>query len=94
MTNPKLRHRATVNMLRMGHCAPSITRTFNRLTNRGHELAEWLAHEFGSASCRDITRCDFVKTEDVERYVAHGCVRRCRSIAAAVARKVEERCHS
>jgi hypothetical protein len=67
---------------------------FNRLTNRGHALAEWFAHEFGSTLCRDITRCDFTKAEEVERYVANGCVRRCRSIAAAVARKVDDRCHS
>ena len=31
-TRRKLRHRATVNMLRMGHCAPSITQTLLDVT--------------------------------------------------------------
>ena len=46
------------------------------------------------ALCRHITQCDFAKAEDVERYIESGCVRRCRSIAQMVARKVGERCHS
>jgi hypothetical protein len=81
-------------MLAGGNALADNLNEFNRLTNRGHELAEWFAHEFGSTLCRDITRCDFAKTEDVERYIENGCVRRCRSIAAAVARKVEEPCRS
>lgn len=81
-------------MLAGGNALADDLNEFNRLTNRGHELAEWFAHEFGSTLCRDITRCDFTQAEDVERYVENGCVRRCRSLAAAVARKVEERCHS
>ena len=32
--------------------------------------------------------------QDAERSVANGCVRRCRSMTAAVARNMEERCHS
>lgn len=67
---------------------------FNRLTNRGHELAEWFAREFGSTLCRDITQCDFAKAQDVERYIESGCAGRCRSIAETVAQKVEARCHS
>ena len=81
-------------MLAGGNALADDLNEFNRLTNRGHELAEWFAHEFGSTLCRDITGCDFTKPEDVERYIENGRVRRCRSIAAAVARKVEERCQA
>ena len=62
---------------------------FNRLTNRGHELAEWFEGEFGSTLCRAITRCDFASPIDVNRYIESRCIDRCRTITAAVARKVE-----
>ena len=81
-------------MIAGGNALADDLNEFNRLTNRGHELAEWFAHEFGSTLCRDITRCDFAKMEDVERYIDSGGVRRCMLLAAEVARKVEERCHS
>jgi C_GCAxxG_C_C family probable redox protein len=62
---------------------------FNRLTNRGHELAVWFAREYRSTLCRDITQCDFAKPADVDRYIDDGCITRCRSIAEKVAQKVE-----
>jgi hypothetical protein len=81
-------------MLAGGNGLADHLNEFNRLTNRGHELAEWFAREFGSTLCRDITQCDFAKAEDVERYIDSGCVGRCRSIAETVAQKVGARCRS
>lgn len=81
-------------MLAGGNGLADHLNEFNRLTNRGHELAEWFAHEFGSTLCRDITQCDFAKAEDVERYIESGCLGRCRAIAERVAQKVGARCHS
>ena len=42
-TRRKLRHRATVNMLRMGHCAPSIARTLLDLTDQKRDWVVKLA---------------------------------------------------
>jgi C_GCAxxG_C_C family probable redox protein len=76
-------------MLAGGNGLADDLNEFNRLTNRGHELAEWFAREFGSTLCRDITHCDFAEAQDVERYIESGCIKRCRSIAETVAQKVE-----
>jgi C_GCAxxG_C_C family probable redox protein len=76
-------------MLAGGNALADHLNEFNRLTNRGHELAEWFAHEVGSTLCRDITHCDFAQPQDVERYIDSGCINRCRSITEKVAQRVE-----
>src|SRR5512132_3970939 len=42
-TTQSLRHRATVNMLRMGHCAPSIAQTLLDVTDQKKDWAVKLA---------------------------------------------------
>jgi C_GCAxxG_C_C family probable redox protein len=76
-------------MLAGGNGLADHLNEFNRLTNRGHDLAAWFARECGSTLCRDITQCDFANPEDVERYISGGGINRCRSIAGRVAQKVE-----
>jgi C_GCAxxG_C_C family probable redox protein len=76
-------------MLAGGNGLADHLNEFNRLTNRGHELAEWFEGEFGSTLCRAITRCDFASPIDVNRYIEGHCIDRCKTITAAVAQKVE-----
>ena len=76
-------------MLAGGNGLADDLNEFNRLTNRGHELAEWFAHEFGSTLCRDITHADFATAENVKSYIDGEVIDRCRSIAEKVAQKVE-----
>lgn len=76
-------------MLAGGNALADDLNEFNRLTNLGHELAEWFAQEFGSTLCRDITHCDFATSADVDRYIDSGRINRCRAITEQVAQKVE-----
>jgi hypothetical protein len=62
---------------------------FNRTMNLGHRLALWFAAEFSSTQCREITRCDFSRLDDVGRYIDSGGTARCIALAERVAQKVQ-----
>ena len=62
---------------------------FNRTMNLGHRLSQWFAAEFGSTQCREITRCDFSRLDDVGRYIDSGGTARCVALAERVAQTVQ-----
>lgn len=62
---------------------------FNEIMNLGHELAAWFEREFGSTSCRALTRCDFSTIEGVRSYLGNDCIERCRGVAEAVASRTK-----
>jgi hypothetical protein len=63
---------------------------FNRPMNTGYQLSKWFRQEFGSTQCQAITDCDFSTQTGVSRYMANGCVTKCREIAKKVAQKVQK----
>jgi C_GCAxxG_C_C family probable redox protein len=80
--------RMMVTMMLGGDALDDELNMFNRSVNRGKALARWFAGEFGSTQCRDITRCAFSSTADVERYIQGEQVARCETIARRVAEEV------
>jgi C_GCAxxG_C_C family probable redox protein len=63
---------------------------FNRTMNLGHRLSLWFAAEFGGTQCRDITRCDFARLDDVSRHVDGGGSAPCIALAERVAQRVQD----
>jgi hypothetical protein len=62
---------------------------FNKIMNAGARMSAWFTQTFGSTQCHAITKCDFSTAEGVRNYTGNGCAMHCRTIAEAVAKKVE-----
>ena len=61
---------------------------FNRIMNRGKDLADWFVGEFGSTQCKAVTGCDFSSVPDVRRYIATDSMNKCAAISEKVAERV------
>ena len=61
---------------------------FNRIMNRGKDLADWFVGEFGSTQCKAVTGCDFSAVPDVRRYIATDSMNRCAVLSEKVAERV------
>jgi hypothetical protein len=53
-------------------------------------MSRWFSKEFGSTQCRAITQCDFSTPAGTGKYIANGCITRCREIAKKVAERVQK----
>jgi hypothetical protein len=73
-----------------GNAFDETINKFNRPMNAGYRMSKWFRQEFGSTQCQAITGCDFSTQAGVNKYIAGGCVTRCREIAAKVAERVQQ----
>jgi C_GCAxxG_C_C family probable redox protein len=68
--------------------ADSMNKT-NRLMNIGYRMSKWFTKEFGSTLCREVTKCDFSSSGDVQRYIEKDSVTNCKAIAEKVAKQAQ-----
>jgi hypothetical protein len=76
-------------MIAGGNALADHLNKFNRLVNIGYGMSKWFREEFGSTQCREVVRCDFSSTADVQRYIERGSLTSCQIIAEKVARQAE-----
>ena len=80
--------RMLVTMIVGGNALADHMNKFNRIMNIGNRMSKWFKKEFGSTLCREITKCDFSSSGDVQRYIGNGSLNTCKIIAEKVTRQV------
>jgi hypothetical protein len=79
--------RMVATMALGGNALADRLNAFNPSVNQGRRLARWFALEFGSTQCRAITRCDFTREAEVERFIEARQAAQCGRIAWRVAER-------
>lgn len=79
--------RMVATMALGGNALADRLNAFNPSVNQGRRLARWFALEFGSTQCRAITRCDFTRAAEVERFIQARQAAQCARIAWRVAER-------